>query len=100
MARPEVTGKRIDESPPPISGSPPKKKKQKKVVTLEPLALAFSVDQFCKIHNISIGFFYELLKAGLGPKIMKLGARTLISAEAAAQWRAERTVASESNVTT
>ena len=31
--------------------------------------------------------FYEMIKRGLGPKIMKVGARTLISTEAAAEWR-------------
>jgi hypothetical protein len=31
--------------------------------------------------------FYNLLKRGDGPAIMKVGRRTLISAEAAAEWR-------------
>ena len=65
MARPEVTGKH-----------PP----------LQPLA--FSVEEF-KAHGISIGFFYTLLKDKRGPEIMKLGTRTLISAE--------RTAASSNN---
>jgi hypothetical protein len=76
VARPEVTGKH-----------PP----------LQPLA--FSVEEFCKAHGISIGFFYTLLKDKRGPEIMKLGTRTLISAEAAARWRAERTAASSNNNT-
>ena len=38
--------------------------------------------------------FYALLKRGEGPEIMKVGLRTLISHEAAARWRAERTAAS------
>jgi predicted DNA-binding transcriptional regulator AlpA len=59
---------------------------------VQPLAL--SVEQFCRAHSISIGFFYELLKRGKGPRLMKLGTRTLISFEEAARWRAERTAAS------
>ncbi len=39
--------------------------------------------------RISPAFFYKLLKNGLGPKTVKLGTKTLITAEAAAQWRRE-----------
>ena len=49
--------------------------------------LAYSVEEFCKAHCISRGLFYLLLQRGSGPKIMKLGRRTLVSAEAAAKWR-------------
>ena len=38
-------------------------------------------------NGISRAMFYKLLKAGTGPKIMKVGERTLISSEAAAEWR-------------
>jgi hypothetical protein len=31
---------------------------------------------------------YELLNRGLGPRLMKIGRPTLISSEAAAEWRA------------
>jgi hypothetical protein len=53
-------------------------------------ALAFSVDQFCLLHSISRPYFYKLLKVGLGPRVMQVGGRKLISVEAAAAWRAER----------
>ena len=33
------------------------------------------------------GFFYKLKKQGEGPREMKVGARTLITLEAAAEWR-------------
>jgi hypothetical protein len=49
--------------------------------------LALSVDEFCVLHRISRANFYLIVKAGRGPKIMKVGARTLISREAAADWR-------------
>ena len=48
---------------------------------------AYSVVGFCKAHEISRGLFYLQHKQGLGPKLMKIGRRTLISAEAAREWR-------------
>ena len=54
---------------------------------------AFSINQFCQRHNISRSHFYDCLKEGDGPRTMKVGTRTLISAEAAADWRREREAA-------
>ena len=48
---------------------------------------ASTVDEFCHAHRISRGTFYNLLKDNRGPSIMKIGARTLVSSEAAAAWR-------------
>lgn len=54
----------------------------------EPLApAALSVNEFCSSHSISKAFFYLLLKRAEGPRLMKVGGRTLISVEAAAEWR-------------
>jgi hypothetical protein len=50
-------------------------------------AHANTVDEFCRSHRISRGTFYNELKAGRGPRIMKVGSRTLVSEEAAAEWR-------------
>lgn len=47
----------------------------------------YTVSQFCDCHNISRAFFYQLCKKGSGPQVLKLGRRTLISGEAAAEWR-------------
>ena len=47
----------------------------------------YTVPQFCGVHNISRAFFYQLRKNGSGPQVLKLGRRTLISGEAAAEWR-------------
>jgi hypothetical protein len=56
---------------------------------------AFSIDEFCARHGpISRAYYYKLKNAGLGPREIKLGARVLISAEAAADWRREREAAS------
>jgi len=48
---------------------------------------AYSIPQFCSAHSISRALFYLLLKDGRAPAVMKVGRRTLISAEAAAAWR-------------
>ncbi|CAN7528573.1 helix-turn-helix domain-containing protein [Variovorax paradoxus] len=48
---------------------------------------AATVPQFCEGHNISRTHFYELIKQGKAPRLMKVGRRTLISQEAAAEWR-------------
>jgi predicted DNA-binding transcriptional regulator AlpA len=48
---------------------------------------AFSIDEFCTDHGISRATFYNLKKIGRAPLEMKIGARRLISVEAAAAWR-------------
>jgi hypothetical protein len=48
---------------------------------------AYTVDEFCREHRISRGTFYNLLKYGCAPRLMKVGSRTLVSSEAAADWR-------------
>ena len=49
--------------------------------------LTFTVNEFCDAHRISRAHFYGLVKGGLGPRIMRAGRRTLISREAASDWR-------------
>jgi len=48
---------------------------------------AYTVTQFADAHSVSRTHVYALIKAGKGPRLMKVGRRTLISAEAAADWR-------------
>ena len=45
--------------------------------------LAFGIREFCDSLGISRSFFYELVKSGRGPRIMRLGKRRLISLKAA-----------------
>jgi hypothetical protein len=52
--------------------------------------LAFSVSEFCRLHSIGRSLFYVLVKAGQGPRTMRVGRRTLISIEAAEAWRRGR----------
>lgn len=50
---------------------------------------SYTIPEFCADHgNISKSFFHKLVNEGKAPRLMKIGRRTLISAEAAAQWRA------------
>lgn len=49
----------------------------------------YSIPGFIADHHISRAFFYKLVNEGKGPRLMKIGRRTLISAEAAADWRAQ-----------
>lgn len=53
---------------------------------------AKSVNQFCENNNISRGMFYKLLRQGRGPRIMKVGNRTLVTPEAEEDWRKEMEV--------
>lgn len=48
---------------------------------------AYGVDTFCKRHEFSRAYLYLLWKRGDGPRFMQVGARRLISKEAAAEWR-------------
>jgi hypothetical protein len=48
---------------------------------------AFSVDAFCKAHQLSRAKLYDLWKSGEGPDFMRVGSRVLISKEAASAWR-------------
>ena len=52
-----------------------------------PEGLAFSIQGFCRSHGISRAHYYNLRKIGAAPAVMQVGRRTLISAEAAAEWR-------------
>ena len=82
MTRGEITGKKP-------AGTDPNK--QQPVPTL-----AMSIPQFCIAHNISEGMYYKMKKQdrSLVPREMNVGTRTLITFEAAAEWRAEREAAS------
>ncbi len=82
MARREVTGKKL-------SGANPREP--------QPVpTLAMSIPQFCSRTQFHEGCLYKLKKQnrGLTPREMKVGTRTLITFEAAAEWRAEREAAS------
>jgi hypothetical protein len=49
--------------------------------------LATPLREFCRQHHISKSTFYNLQKAGLAPRTMRIGNRQLVTNEAAAEWR-------------
>ncbi|MGY4365253.1 hypothetical protein ACVW1A_001318 [Bradyrhizobium sp. LB1.3] len=51
---------------------------------------AYSIDEFCARHRISVQLFYKLKPQGLMPVTFNVGTRVLISREAAAAWRRSR----------
>ena len=51
---------------------------------------AYTIRQFARAHGISEDMFYKMQRAGWGLKVMRVGSRTLISVEAAADWRRKR----------
>jgi hypothetical protein len=55
---------------------------------------AFTVSEFCAAHRISRTKLYELWAAGTGPRFFCIGVKKIITAEAAADWRRERELAS------
>jgi hypothetical protein len=51
---------------------------------------AYSIPEFCRAHGISVDTYFQMQRDKVGPDTMGAGARTLISVEAAARWRAAR----------
>lgn len=48
---------------------------------------ALTIEQFARAHSISRGHVYNLIRKGHGPRLMRVGKRTLVSKEAAEEWR-------------
>jgi hypothetical protein len=59
-------------------------------VRAEANSLALSISEFARLHGISIDQFFKMQREKWGPATMRVGKRTLISAEAAAEWRKAR----------
>lgn len=55
--------------------------------------VVYSVREFCNVHRISHGTFYNLIKRGDAPRLMRVGGRVLITEAAAAEWRCAHAVA-------
>jgi predicted DNA-binding transcriptional regulator AlpA len=71
------------------------RQEQPEALTPPPPKLAMSISEFCEAHGFSVALFHKLRKKGQTPRLMKLGARTLISLEAAAAWRERQENASK-----
>jgi hypothetical protein len=87
VSRPEVTGRRTRQRA---------KAKDKSLIPTTKIApAAYSIREFCTAHRISLDHYYKIQRIGLGPAVMKVGARTLISFESGAEWRRAREEASK-----
>ena len=75
MARPEVVSRKIA------------------LLDVADDADAFTVNEFCARHRISVQLFYKNRKQM--PRTFNVGTRVLISKEAAAAWRREREQAAQ-----
>jgi hypothetical protein len=47
----------------------------------------YTVETFCRIFAVSRAGFYRMIQRGEGPAVLHIGKRTLISVEAADEWR-------------
>jgi predicted DNA-binding transcriptional regulator AlpA len=52
-----------------------------------PVKPIYSIKEFCCQHGISRSLLYKLLQSGHGPRVIKAGKRTLITNDAAVEWR-------------
>jgi hypothetical protein len=59
---------------------------------------AYTVGEFCSAFRISRSKLYQLWELGIGPRVMRIGAKILISIEAASDWRREREAESAAQV--
>jgi hypothetical protein len=57
------------------------------------LKLAYTVNEYCAAHGFSRAHLYNLWRRGEGPRRMKVGSRTLISPEAAEDYRLQCEIA-------
>jgi hypothetical protein len=55
-----------------------------------------TIDEWCKSHGFSRGFYYILKKQKKAPRTMEIGAARRISEEADAEWTRAREAESES----
>jgi predicted DNA-binding transcriptional regulator AlpA len=59
---------------------------------------AYTFPEFCATYRVSRSAVYKMWAAGTGPRVMRLGAKILISAEAAEDWRRRLEAASAPRV--
>jgi hypothetical protein len=54
-----------------------------------------TIKMFCRAHHLSEAMFHKMKNEGWGPRTTNVGARVMITHEAAAAWRAEREAATQ-----
>lgn len=65
----------------------PRNRRERRKLASSTSAVVFTVDEWCARYKFGRSFFYKLLREGRGPKIMKLGSRTLITVNSDNEWR-------------
>lgn len=60
---------------------------------------AFSIIEFCERNGISRATYYNLKKAGIGPREMEVLGRKLITGEAETDWHRDREAAAATSAT-
>ena len=88
MARPEITGRKVEES----TTVETKKKGKRKRRPLPPRRQgdAYTIPEFCATNRISASMYHKLKSLGLGPREMDVGRRKIITPEATAEWQVAR----------
>jgi len=56
---------------------------------------AYTVPEFCRSHRISRSLYYKLRRQGIAPLELRFDNKVLITKEAAARWRQQRTAATK-----
>jgi hypothetical protein len=90
MARDEISGRKPRQS----AGHAKYRRKPLLVPTH-----VFSIPSFCTAHGFSEAFFHKLVGQGRGPRLMKVGGRTFVTFESAAEWRAMREAETAASMT-
>src|SRR5215831_6397986 len=98
MARPEITGRKVEETTTVESKKKGKgkskstRKRKRKRHPLPPRRQgdAYTIPEFCAANRISASMYHKLKSLGLGPREMDVGRRRIITPEANAEWQAAR----------
>jgi hypothetical protein len=94
MARPEITGRKVEETTT-VESKKKGKGKGKSTRKRHPLPPrrqgdAYTIPEFCAANRISESMYHKLKSLGLGPREMDVGRRRIITPEANAEWQAAR----------
>ena len=92
MARPEIIGRKVEETTTVESTKKGKDKSTRKRHPLPPRRQgdAYTIPEFCATNRISESMYHKLKSLGLGPREMDVGRRRIITPEANAEWQAAR----------
>jgi hypothetical protein len=94
MARPEVTGRKVEqttavEKNKAERSTTAEKKNTRKLTPLPPRRPgdAYTIAEFCAANRIRESFYYKLKKQGRGPRERHVGRRVIITEDANREWQ-------------